>query len=112
MKVIVQTKSPSWLAPRRFTAGRWPAPINVERVIDITGNEQGGYGNVFFYLNGANAERVSGLPAGDPRAGNRGYVHEGYADLDEVVTVQDFAWSEQPWIRELPSAVPRWAERG
>ena len=27
-----------------------------ERVIDITGNEPGGFGNTFFYLNGDNAE--------------------------------------------------------
>jgi monoamine oxidase/UDP-galactopyranose mutase len=29
--------------------GQW------ERVIDITGNEAGGYGNTFFYLNGSNS---------------------------------------------------------
>jgi monoamine oxidase len=62
VKVIVQTKSPAWLSqgvhgwPMAGSDHAW------ERVVDITGNEPGGYGNVFFYLNGANAERLLARP--------------------------------------------------
>jgi monoamine oxidase len=69
-------------------------------VVDITGNESGGYGNVFFYLNGANAERLLARPR-ETRA--QEIVDLFRKDMpglfDEVVTVQDFACSEQPWIR-------------
>lgn len=100
VKVIVQTKSPAWLSqgvrgwPMAGSDHAW------ERVVDITGNEPGGYGNVFFYLNGANAERLLARPK-ETRA--QEVVEQFMKDMpglfDEVVTVQDFAWSEQPWIR-------------
>ncbi|CAN5336619.1 FAD-dependent oxidoreductase [soil metagenome] len=100
VKVIAQTKSPSWLA--KGVHG-WPmagSDRSWERVIDITGNEGGGYGNTFFYLNGPNAEALLKRPR-ETRA--QEVVDKFRADLpdlfDEVVTVQDFAWSEQPWIR-------------
>ena len=71
-----------------------------ERVIDITGNEPGGYGNVFFYLNNENAERYLAQPK-DSRA--RDLVAMFQADLpgliEDVVTLKDVAWSEQPWIK-------------
>jgi len=47
VKVIVQTKTPAWLAKN---VHGWPLAGSDqpwERVIDITGNEGGGYGNVF-----------------------------------------------------------------
>lgn len=100
VKVIVQTKTPAWLA---HGVHGWPmagADQPWERVIDITGNEQGGYGNVFFYLNGANAERVLSRPRESRAQEVVDLFKKDMPDLfDEVVTVQDFAWSEQPWIR-------------
>ncbi len=100
VKVIVQTKTPAWLSQR---VHGWPMAGSDqawERVVDITGNESGGYGNVFFYLNGTNAERLLARPR-ETRA--QEVVDLFMKDMpglfDEVVTVQDFAWSEQPWIR-------------
>ena len=49
-KGIVQTQTPTWVAqgdlgwPMASTDKDW------NRIIDITGNESGGYGNVFFYV--------------------------------------------------------------
>jgi monoamine oxidase len=100
VKVIVQTRTPAWLSQG---VHGWPmagGDRSWERVVDITGNEPGGHGNVFFYLNGANAEAVLARPRGI-RA--REVVSAFQADMpdlfDEVITVQDFAWWEQPWIR-------------
>jgi monoamine oxidase len=100
VKVIVQTRTPVWLS--RGVHG-WPmagGDRSWERVIDITGNEPGGYGNVFFYLNGENADAVLARPVAT-RA--QEVVESFQADMpdlfDEVITVQDFAWPEQPWIR-------------
>jgi len=100
VKVIVQTKSPSWLA---HGVRGWPMAGSDqpwERVIDITGNEQGGYGNAFFYLNGENAERLLARPRETRAQEIVDLFKKDMPDLfDEIVTVQDFAWSEQPWIR-------------
>jgi monoamine oxidase len=100
VKVIVQTKSPSWL--KKGVHG-WPMAGSDrlwERVIDITGNESGGYGNTFFYLNGTNAEAFLKRPR-ESRAKEviDLFVHDLPDLYDEVVATQDFAWSEQPWIR-------------
>jgi monoamine oxidase len=100
VKVIVKTRTPSWLS--RDVRG-WPMAGGDrpwERVIDITGNEPGGFGNVFFYLNGSNAERVLADPR-DRRAQNVvDLFRKDMPDLfDEVLLVKDFAWSEQPWIK-------------
>ncbi len=100
VKVIVQTKTPAWLA--KGVRG-WPMAGSDqpwERVIDITGNESGGHGNVFFYLNGANADLFLGRPRATRAQEVVDKFRQDMPDLfDEVVTVQDFAWSEQPWIR-------------
>jgi len=100
VKVIVQTRTPAWLAkgihgwPMAGSDQPW------ERVIDITGNEPGGYGNVFFYLNGANADRHLARPRDTRASETVELFRKDMPDLfDELVTVQDFAWSEQPWIR-------------
>jgi monoamine oxidase len=56
VKIVVQTKTPAWLA--KGVHG-WPMADDDrpwERLIDITGNEPGGHGNTFFYLNDDNAE--------------------------------------------------------
>jgi monoamine oxidase len=100
VKVIVQTKTPAWLA--KGVHG-WPMAGSDqpwERVIDITGNETGGYGNVFFYLNGANADRHLARPRDKRAQETVDLFLKDMPDLfDEIVTLQDFAWSEQPWIR-------------
>ncbi|CAA2103939.1 Flavin-dependent L-tryptophan oxidase RebO [Methylobacterium bullatum] len=100
VKVIVQTKTPSWLSKN---VHGWPMAGGDrpwERVIDITGNETGSHGNVFFYLNGANAEAILARPR-ETRA--QVTVDQFRADMpdlfDEVITVKDFAWTEQPWIK-------------
>jgi monoamine oxidase len=100
VKVIAQTRTPAWLAKGMHG---WPmagGDRGWERVVDITGKEPGGHGNAFFYLNGANAEAVLARPR-ETRA--REVVDGFLADMpdlfDEVIMVQDFAWSEQPWVR-------------
>lgn len=69
-------------------------------MIDITGSDSGGFGNTFFYLNGVNAKTILRQPR-ESRA--QAIVDMFRADLpglfDEVVTVEEFAWPEQPWIR-------------
>jgi monoamine oxidase len=76
-------------------------------VIDITGNEPGGRGNVFFYLNGGNAEALLARPR-DTRA--QATVDQFRSDMpdlfDEVMLVRDFAWTEQPWIRGSFGSTP------
>ncbi|WP_431284038.1 flavin monoamine oxidase family protein [Humitalea sp. 24SJ18S-53] len=100
VKVVVKTRTPSWLAKN---ARGWPmagGDRSWERAIDITGNEPGGHGSLFFYLNGANADAVLARPGP-----NRGQpvVDQFRTDMpdliDEVLAVQDFAWGEQPWIK-------------
>ena len=69
-------------------------------MIDITGNEAGGYGNTFFYLNGANSDAFLRRPRATRAQEVVDQFREDMPDLfDEVVTVQEFAWPEQPWIR-------------
>lgn len=100
VKVIVKTRTPSWIA--RNVRG-WPmagGDRSWERVIDITGNEPGGHGNVFFYLNDTNAEAVLARPGPDRARPVVEQFRQDMPDLfDEVLTVQDFAWTEQPWVR-------------
>ena len=100
VKVIVQTRTPAWL--KQGVHG-WPmagGDRSWERVIDITGNESGGYGNVFFYLNDEHANKVLSNPVATRAQQVVDAFRADMPDLfDEVVTVQDFAWPEQPWIR-------------
>jgi monoamine oxidase len=100
VKVIVQTRTPAWL---KHGVHGWPmagGDRSWERVIDITGDEPGGYGNVFFYLNGRNAEDILSNPVATRAQQVVDAFRADMPDLfDEVVTVQDFAWPEQPWIR-------------
>lgn len=100
VKIIVKTKSPSWLAQN---VRGWPMAGGDrpwERFIDITGNEPGGHGSGFFYLNGGNADAVLGLPRADrgPRIVEQ-FEKDAPGLLGEILSVSDFAWSEQPWIR-------------
>jgi monoamine oxidase len=100
VKVIVQTRSPSWLAQG---VHGWPMAGGDrpwERFIDITANEPGGYGNGFFYLNGPNADAFLAAPR-ETRA--QAVVDQFQRDMpglfDEVLSVDSFAWTEQDWIR-------------
>ena len=107
VKVIVQTKTPAWL--KKGVQG-WPMAGSDqpwERVIDITGNDGSGHGNAFFYLNNANAERVLARPRETRAQEVVDLFQKDMPDLfDEVLTVQDFAWSEQPWVRGSFGGLP------
>lgn len=100
VKVIVKTRTPSWLAKGVYG---WPMAGGDrpwERVIDITGNEPGGHGSLFFYLNGSNA----GAALAQPREERARWVYDQFQSdmpdlIDEVLTMDSFAWSEQPWIK-------------
>jgi len=49
-KGVIQTAMPTWLAQRNYG---WPMAATDQawnRLIDITGNQTGGYGNAFFYV--------------------------------------------------------------
>ncbi|MBW3631532.1 MAG: NAD(P)/FAD-dependent oxidoreductase [Chloroflexi bacterium] len=100
VKVIVQTRTPSWIAQG---VHGWPmagGDRSWERVIDITGNEPGGHGNAFFYLNDAHAEAVLARPRASRAAEVVTAFRADMPDLfDEVIGTQVFAWPEQPWIR-------------
>lgn len=107
VKIIVQTRTPAWLA--RNVHG-WPMAGGDrpwERVIDITGNEPGGHGNAFIYLNGPNADAILALKPQDraPRV-----IEQFRADMpdlfDEVISSSAFAWTEQPWIKGSFGATP------
>ncbi|MCB8875652.1 flavin monoamine oxidase family protein [Acidisoma silvae] len=107
VKVIAQTKSPVWLEQGAYG---WPMAGGDrpwERVIDITGNEGGGYGNVFFYLNDKNAEAV----LAHPRQSRADVVVKQFQQdmpslLGDIVMTKSFAWSEQPWIKGSFGAMP------
>ena len=107
VKVIVQTRTPSWL--KKGLHG-WPLAGGDrawERVIDITGNEPGGYGNVFFYLNGRNAEALLARPRETRALEVVDQFRSDMPDLfDEVLLVRDFAWTEQPWIKGSFGSTP------
>ena len=100
VKVIVQTRTPAWL---RHGVHGWPmagGDRGWERVIDITGDEPGGYGNAFFYLNGANAEAELARAQNDRASEIIAAFQSDMPDLfDDVLDMRDFAWPEQPWIR-------------
>ncbi len=107
VKIIVQTQTPAWLG--RNVHG-WPMAGGDrpwERIVDITGNEPGGFGNAFFYLNGSNAEAVIARPAGSRAAGVVDMFQSDMPDLlGPIVSTQAFAWPEQPWIRASFGAPP------
>ncbi len=99
-KGVIQTKEPSWM--RRGNFG-WPMAASDrswERVIDITGNEPGEYGNAFFYLYGKEIDAVRAKPQDQRTA----WVLEQFRkDLPEligdIVTTRSVLWSEQPWVK-------------
>jgi len=107
VKVVVKTRTPSWLA--RSVHG-WPMAGGDrpwERAIDITGNEPGGHGNFFLYLNGPNSQAYLDQPRQMRAQALLDQFRQDMPDLvDEVLGVQEFAWSEQPWIKASFGAPP------
>lgn len=107
VKVIAQTRTPAWLAKNIHG---WPMAGSDrpwERVIDITGNEDGGYGNTFFYLNGTNKDAMLARPKAERAKAIIEQFRGDMPDLfDEVVTLDDFAWGEQPWIKASFGGTP------
>jgi monoamine oxidase len=107
VKVIAQTKTPAWLDGGSFG---WPMAGGDrpwERIIDITGNESGGYGNVFFYLNDKNADAV----LAQPRTLRADTIIKQFKEdmpglLGDIVMTKSFAWTEQPWIKGSFGAMP------
>lgn len=100
VKVVVQTKEPTWLAEG---VHGWPmagGDRSWERLVDITGDEPGGHGNAFFYINGHKADAVLALP---PEARAESVLRAFQADMpglvQDVIRLETFAWPEQPWIR-------------
>lgn len=107
VKIIVKTRTPTWLEHGVYG---WPMAGGDrpwERFIDITGNEPGGHGSGFFYLNGPNAAAVLARPENE-RASS--VVDQFRADmpdlLGDVMSMQSFAWSEQPWIKASLGGIP------
>lgn len=107
VKIYVQTKSASWL--QKGVHG-WPMAASDrpwERVVDITGNEPGGHGNVFFYMTGKNAEAYLRRPK-ETRANE--VLAQFRADLpgllDDVITIGEFSWPDQPWIKAAFADLP------
>ena len=107
VKVILQTRSPQWL---KQNIRGWPVlggDRPWERIIDITGNEPSGRGNVFFYLNGANAQAYLDRPAAT-RAQDflADFRREEPDFVDEPTFLDHFSWGEQPWIRGSFAGLP------
>ncbi len=107
VKVYVQTKAAPWL---REGVHGWPMAASDrpwERVVDITGNEPGGRGNVFFYMTGKNAEAYRRRPKAS-RAND--VLDQFRADLpgllDDVITIGEFSWPDQPWIKAAFADLP------
>jgi monoamine oxidase len=107
VKVILQTRTPQWL---KQNIRGWPVMGGDqfwERIIDITGNEPGDRGNVFFYLNGSNAQAFRDRP-GPNRA--QDFLAEFRAQqpdfVDEPTFLDHFDWAAQPWIRGSFAGIP------
>lgn len=107
VKVYVQTKSAPWVA--QGIRG-WPMSASDrpwERVIDITGNEPGGRGNVFFYLTGKNAEAYLARPkATRMNELIAQFMNDFPGVFDEVITAGEFSWPDQPWIKAAFANLP------
>jgi len=99
-KGVVQTTEPYWLRKGLFG---WPMAGSDqawERVIDISGNEGGDYGNVFFYLYGKGIDAVKSLPVAERTPWILEQFRKNNPDLiDQVVMMSSILWSEQPWVK-------------
>jgi len=100
VKIVIKTKTPSWLD--KGVHG-WPMAGGDrpwERVIDITGNDPGKHGNLFIYLNGKNADAQLARPRESRAKQLVELLRQDLPDLlDEVLSIQEFSWREQPWIK-------------
>ncbi|MEQ8348427.1 MAG: NAD(P)/FAD-dependent oxidoreductase [Sneathiellaceae bacterium] len=107
VKVVVKARTPSWLAhgvhgwPMAGGDRRW------ERIVDITGNAPFSYGNAFFYMNGGNA---AAYREGPRQTRAQDLFADFQADMpgliDEAVSLQEFDWKAQPWIRGSFGSTP------
>ncbi len=99
-KGVIQTKEPKWM---RYGNFGWPMAASDrswERVIDITGNEGGDYGNAFFYLYGKEIDAVKAKPSDQRTAWVLEQFRKDLPDLiGDVVTTRSVLWSEQPWVK-------------
>ena len=99
-KGVVQTTEPSWMKKGNFG---WPMAASDrpwERAIDITGDEPGGYGNLFLYLYGKEIDPVKALPQDQRTASLLSQFRQDLPGLiDQVVTTRSVLWSEQPWVK-------------
>ncbi len=107
VKVYVQTKAAPWL--QKGVRG-WPMAASNrpwERVVDITGNEPSGHGNVFFYLTGKNAEHYRSRPK-ETRANEvlAQFREDLPGLLDDVIEMGEFSWPDQPWIKAAFADLP------
>lgn len=107
VKVYVQTKAPVWLD--RGIHG-WPMAASDrpwERIVDISGNEAGGNGNVFFYLTGRNAEAYL---REDKQRRPMEMLNKFRSDhpgiLEDVIALGEFSWPDQPWIKAAFANLP------
>ncbi len=99
-KGVVQTTEPSWLSKGVYG---WPMAGSDrawERAIDITGDEPGDYGNLFFYLYGKEIDAVKALPDAQRTAWVLEQFRKDNPDLiGDVVTTRSVLWSDQPWVK-------------
>jgi len=121
-KGVIQTLTPTWITngnkgwPMASTDQSW------NRIMDITSNETGGYGNAFFYvyrneklaqlkaINGSNKIRartellLTQFNASLNHAASRGNIplSNNLINLNQVVTTDSIMWADGenvPWIK-------------
>lgn len=99
-KGFVQTRSPNWISRGNFGFPMAGSDRPWGRVIDITGNEKGGLGNLFFYLYNKDIDAVKVLPENQrTKALLTQFQQDMPGLIDQVVTTSSWLWSEQPWIK-------------
>jgi|LakMenEpi03Aug12_release.lakeMendotaPanAssembly.Ray.scaffolds.fasta_scaffold189551_3 monoamine oxidase len=99
-KGFVQTRSPNWISRGHFGLPMAGSDRPWGRVIDITGNEKGGLGNLFFYLYNKDIDAVKILPEEQrTKALLNQFQQDMPGMIDQVVTTSSWLWSEQPWIK-------------
>lgn len=107
VKVVAQTTSPAWLGQ---SLRGWPmagGDREWARVIDITGNDRGGFGNTFFYLVGKRALEYLKRPAATRKEDMVALFREHLPGvLPETVHLAEFSWPDQPWIKSAYANLP------
>jgi hypothetical protein len=106
-KLVVQTRTPNWLSQGLHG---WPVAGGDrlwERLIDITGNEPGGHGNAFFYMNGSNSADYRAMPEATREQDLLAMFEADMPGLlGEVIHTETFSWPDQPWIRGSFGDIP------